>query len=854
MAKEIKKLNVAMIGHGFMGRAHSNAFRHVGCFFDPPYHLQLKVICGRTGASLRRILYGAVLLSTLTSGIDCAAQSETSKPLYLDSSQPIDLRVNDLMKRMTLKEKVGQLNLPCAYVDQLGTTVPQKIEAARKFAAGTYTNEIGPGAGFFTLANTLKQKDLSWEVNYFNELQTIAMTKTRLKIPLLQDEEGTHGAMFPGATVFPEGLSIGSTFDMPLVNRIYAAAAEEARAVGIHILSTLVLELDRDPRMGRNMEAYTEDPYMYAQIAKNIVRGAQGSNVAAADKVVALMTDFPTQSEPTGGMERGAIELSERSLRENYLAPWVAAINSGALGVMAGYPEIDDVPEHSSEKWNTDVLRHELGFRGIVESEGDGFDSIIYENVAPTQKAAGAMALQAGVDLDITYEPAYMGPLIENVQEGLVSEGLVDRAVRRVLELKFRLGLFDHPYADSTHAGRVVHSPQNQELALQAARESIVLLKNDNNLLPFRKDVKSIAVIGPNADDGWSLLGDYSPSVVTQKITSIFEAIRQKVSPNTKISYTRGCEVIGGTADFTQAVEAARKAEIAILVMGEHPDNAGKGAVPPTDGEGYDVASLDLTGVQEDLIKAVHGTGTPAVLVLVNGRPLSIRWEAAHLPAIVEAWEPGERGGEAVADVLFGDYNPSGRLAITIPRSSGQLPAYYNYKPFKDYWMRRGWTNDGGYVDMPATPLYPFGYGLSYTEFKYTNLRIDPAQVYQSGAVKVTVDIKNIGKRPGTETVQMYLHERYAPVSLPVKQLRGFEQVALNPGETKTTTLTIRPEDLMLLDRDMRWRVAPGIFDVEIASSAENIVLRDSFEVKATDVIADPLADRGSMTQPDLGR
>jgi beta-glucosidase len=803
---------------------------------------------------MRTVLCGAVVLfATLLDGAAAAdAQSEASKPLYLDPSQPIDIRVNDLMKRMTLKEKIGQLNLPCAYVDQLGKTVPEKIQAAKKFAAGTYTTEIGPGSGFFTLANRLKQKDLSWQVNYFNELQKIALTETRLKIPLLQDEEGTHGAMFPGATVFPEGLAIGSTFDMPLVNRIYAASAEEARAIGIHVLSTLVLELDRDPRMGRNMEAYTEDPYLYSQIAKNIVRGAQGSNIDAPDKVVALMTDFPTQSEPASGMERGAIELSERSLRENYLAPWVAAFNAGALGVMAGYPEIEDEPEHSSEKWNTEILRHELGFKGIVESEGDGFDSIIYEGVAPTQKAAGAMALRAGVDLDITYEPAYMGPLLENVQEGLVPEALVDRALRRVLELKFQLGLFDHPYADLAHAQQVVHSAEHQDLALQIAREGIVLLKNENNLLPLRKDLKSIAVIGPNADDGWSQLGDYSPSVVPHKITSILEGIRRKISSNAKVSYARGCDVIGGAKDFTQAVEAARKAEVAVVVVGEHPDNAGAGDVPPTDGEGYDIASFDLTGGQEDLVKAVVATGTPVVLVLVNGRPLSINWEAAHLPAIVEAWEPGERGGEAVADVLFGDYNPSGRLAITIPRSSGQLPAYYNYKPSKDYWISQGWTHDKGYVDMPATPLYPFGYGLSYTEFKYSNLRINPAQISQSGTARVSVDIQNIGKRAGTETVQMYLHERYAPVSLPVKQLRGFERVALSPGETKTVTLTIRPEDLALLDRNMRWRVAPGIFDVMIATSAESVVLKDSFEVKAADPIANPLIDRGSLMQPDL--
>lgn len=357
------------------------------------------------------------------------------------------------MSRMTLKEKVGQLNLPCVYVDQLGKTIPAKMEACRRFAAGTYTDEIGPGAGFFTLADTILHEGTEQQVQYFNQLQRIALTQTRLKIPLLQDEEGTHGGMFSGATVFPEGLAIGSTFDMPLVEAIYAAAARESRAVGIQVLSTLVLELDRDPRMGRNEEAYSEDPYLYSRIADAIVKGAQGTDIAAPDKVVALMADFPTQSEPASGLERGAIELSERVLREDYLPPWQAAITkNGALGVMAGYPEIEDVPAHGSEKWMTKVLREELGFKGIVVSEGDGFDTLIYENIVPNQSEAGAMALKAGVDLDITYEPGYMGPLIANVQQGRVPVELVDRAVRRVLEVKFRLGLFEHPYVDLRHA------------------------------------------------------------------------------------------------------------------------------------------------------------------------------------------------------------------------------------------------------------------------------------------------------------------------------------------------------------------------------------------------------------------
>lgn len=793
------------------------------------------------------------LLVSLALGAPSAhgAQAVEEKPAYLDARLPISVRVDDLMMRMTLKEKIGQLNLPCVYVDQLGKTVDEKIEAVRKFAAGTYTSEIGPGAGFFTLANTLEQKDLAWQVNYFNELQKIATTQTRLKIPLLQDEEGTHGAMFPNATVFPEGLAIGSTFDMPLVERIYAASAQEARAIGIHVLSTLVMELDRDPRMGRNMEAYTEDPYLYAQIGRNIVRGTQGTKVDAPDRTIALLTDFPTQSEPASGMERGAVEVSERSLRENYLVPWVSAFNEGALGVMAGYPEIEDVPEHASEKWNTDILRHELGFKGIVVSEGDGFDSIVYENVAPDQKQAGAMALRAGVDVDLTYEPAYMGPLVEMVESGEIPDWLVDRAVHRVLELKFKLGLFENPFVDLEHANRVMHSQEHQDLALQVAREGIVLLKNEKNLLPLRKQVKSIAVIGPDADDAWSQLGDYSPSAVPFKMTTILDGIRQKIGSQTKVLYARGCDVIGGKKDFAEAVAAARKAEVAVVVVGESPDNAGERKLGPTDGEGYDVASFDLTGNQEELVQAIQATGTPVVLVLVNGRPLSVRWEVEHIPAIVEAWEPGERGGEAVADVLFGDYNPSGRLAITIPRSSGQLPAFYNYKPSKTYWMKRGWSKDGGYVDMPGTPLYPFGHGLSFTNFQYSNLRVDPKQIPEGGTVKVAVDVENTGQRAGTAVVQMYLHEHYAPVSLPVEQLRGFERVDLQPGEKKTVNMTLRPQDLMLLDRDMLWRVSPGTFDVMIGHSSADIALTASFEVKAS---SGPNAGRGVSTQPDLGR
>jgi beta-glucosidase len=395
---------------------------------------------------------------------------------------------------------------------------------------------------------------------------------------------------------------------------------------------------------------------------------------------------------------------------------------------------------------------------------------------------------------------------------------------------------------DVERAVETVHSPAHQELALRAGHEGIVLLKNEKNTLPLRKDLKSIAVIGPDAENLMNLLGDYSPKKITQHVVSILEGIKAAAGPQAKVVWARGCGVLGSDkSGFPDAVRAAKGADVAIVVVGE---NQGRNDVdeekdPPTDGEGHDVASLDLTGVQEDLVKAVYETGTPTVVVLVNGRPLSTRWTAEHVPAMVEAWRPGERGGQAVADVLFGDYNPSGRLAITIPRHSGQLPAYYNYKPSKAYWIK---NQKRGYADMPATPLYPFGYGLSYTDYQYTNLRVAPEEIHAGGTARVSFEVKNTGGRVGTETAQLYIHETASPVSVPIKQLRGFEQVNLKPGETKTVTFTLGPEDLQLLDIDMHWRVVPGDFEIMAGRSSDDLPLNGT--LKVTSANGDGPADR----------
>jgi len=602
-------------------------------------------------------------------------------PIYKNPLFSIEQRIEDLLLQMTLEEKIGQMNMPCVYVSKLGRDIPEKLEGCRKMTEGKFIEGIGPIGGFFTLANTMLHKGTYQQAEYFNELQKIAIEHTRLGIPLLQTEEGTHGLMCSGGTIFPEGLTIGSTWNLDIVKKIYSITAREARAVGIHQIYTLVIEPNRDPRLGRNEEGFSEDPHLCSRIAETIAGAVQGDDISAKDKTVAGFCHYPGQSEPESGMERGAMEISERKLREVFLPPWIAGIKKGgALGVMATYPAIDGIPTHASEFLLTKILRNELGFEGLVLSEGGGLNTLVYMNIASNHKEAGELAIKAGLDVAISLEDGYLMPLIENINEGKVSTDLIDRAVRRILELKFRLGLFENPYADPEYAVKITHTKESQEVALETAREGIVLLKNEKNILPLRKNIKRIAVIGPNADHKMNQLGDYTAKVVLQDIVTILDGIKAKVSPKVIVEYVQGCDVIGtDNNEISKARKSAEVADVAIVVLGENEWGAPGGT--GTNGEGYDVASLDLTGLQEELLKTVYETGTPTILVLINGRPLSIRWAAENIPAIVEAWLPGEKGGHAVADIIFGDYNPSGKLPITVPRHVGQLPFYYNYMP-----------------------------------------------------------------------------------------------------------------------------------------------------------------------------
>ena len=755
-------------------------------------------------------------------------QAQASNP---DASLPIAQRIGSLLGRMTLEEKVGQMNMPCVYEAGLGETMAAKTEAVQKFAAGTYVKGLGPGGGFFTLPNTILHEGPRQQAEFLNQLQRIALEQTRLGIPLLQTEEGTHGLMCPGGTIFPEGPALGSTWNLELLSKVYTTIAKEARAIGVHQNFTLVIEPIRDPRLGRNEEAQSEDPFLCARIAETIVRAMQGNDVSAPDKVVAGLCHYPGQSQPVSGLERGAMEVSERQLREVFLPPWQAGIQRyGALGVMATYPAIDGVPTHASAKILTQILREEFGFDGLVLSEGGGVGTLVYEGLAATQKEAGALALAAGLDVGISFESGYMLDLIASVREGKVSLDLVDRAVRRILKQKFRLGLFERPYVDVPRAVEVVHQAAHQDLALEVARENIVLLRNEKNLLPLKKTLRTIAVVGPNADEVRNQLGDYVPNKIPQPVVTLLEGIKQAVSPDTKVIYVKGCNVLGTNLnEIVRARDAAASADATVVVVGENAWHApGQTA---TDGEGYDSAALELTGLQEELVRAVHSTGTPTVVVLVNGRPLATRWLVQHVPALVEAWLPGEKGGQAVAEVLFGDVNPSGHLSVSVPRHAGQLPVYYNMKRSKRYWTRQGWGR--AYVDLEPTPLYPFGFGLSYTRFEYGGLELSSQAITPSQGLEVRVNVKNTGDRAGAEVVQLYLEDVVSSVSTPVKELRGFAKVFLQPGETKPCAFKLTPDDLALYDANLRRVVEPGQFRVMVGASSEDIRLRTEFQVMA---------------------
>lgn len=761
------------------------------------------------------IIVAAGLLLPLTAA---AAGRQEGKPRppapYLDAKLPIDERVADLLGRMTLEEKVNQLTwgweAQARVVDPSGAVTQ---EEARKVLLA----EWGPDTKV-----TPRQS-----ATVRNAVQRYLREKTRLGIPAIFFGEGLHGFMEYGATSFPQAIALASTWDPALLKRVFCAVAEEARSRGVDQLFAPDLDIARDPRWGRTEETYGEDPYLASRMGLAAIQGLQGeSERIDGNHVLATAKHFAVHGQPQGGINRAPGNYSERVIRENFLVPFRAAVEQGHVGsVMASYNEIDGVPSSINSWLLQRTLRQDWGFNGYVTSDDNGLQMLVTtHHVAHDDAEAARKALAAGVDFDLSDGAVYR-TLTDQVKAGLVPQSEVDRAVTRILRAKFRLGLFDNPYVDPERAERVNNSPEHRQLALQAAREAIVLLKNQDRLLPLNlARLKTIAVIGPNAADVH--LGDYSRN--SGFGISVLEGIRDRVGAKAKVLYAKGCTLTTApegylgfwtnnvklidpktqTAAIAAAVKTAQMADVVILVVGE---NESTNREAWADNHLGDRDSLDLPGAQNRLVKAVVATGKPVVVLLLNGGPLSINFIAQHVPAVLEGWYLGEEGGKAAAEVIFGDVNPGGKLPITFPHSVGDLPDFYNHKP----------TDDLNYAFSPRKTLFAFGYGLSYTTFQFDHLRVQPARIAAGGTATVSVDVTNTGTRAGDEVPQLYIHPQVSSVTQPVMRLAGFERITLDPGQKRTVQFTIEPDMLSILNIDMRQVVEPGVYDLMVGPSSD---------------------------------
>jgi beta-xylosidase len=735
-------------------------------------------------------------------------------PKYRDPKLPIDDRVADLLSRMTLEEKVEQI---CG---------GSRNEMQVIDPTGTYTTESAR-----EVLNRWWDPDLEFTARKAailrNGVQRYLKEKTRLGIPALFMGEALHGFMEYGSTSFPQALSLASTWDPALVHQVFTAAGDEAGSAGVAQVFTPVLDIARDPRWGRTEETYGEDPFLASRVGVAAITGLQGDSfLINRHHVVATAKHFAVHGQPEGGTNTAPANFSERIIRENFLVPFQAAVQeANVASVMASYNEIDGVPSHINHWLLDKVLRQEWGFRGFITSDGNGLQMLVdTHHVASNNAEAARQALSAGVDYDLSDGSVYR-TLLWQVKQGTVSEAELNRAVTHVLETKFRLGLFDNPYVDADYAEKTTNNAEHRALALKTAEKAIVLLKNDKNLLPLDlSKLKNIAVIGPNADG--IHLGGYSRNPLHS--VSIVQGIRDRVGSKANVIYAEGCKITDAKNDWhgwfandvklvdpaTQqesikaAVDAAKRAEVAVVVVGE---NESTNREAWSENHLGDRDSLDLLGAQNDLVKAVFETGTPTVVLLINGRPLSINYIAEHVPAILEGWYLGQEGGTAAANVLFGDVNPGGKLPITFPHSVGDLPDFYNHKP----------SANRTYAFSTRKPLYPFGYGLSYTSFRFENLRVDPAQIVAEGTAKVSVDVTNSGSREGDEVPQLYIHQRVASITQPVMQLKGFQRITLKPGEKRTIEFTITPQMLSMLNIDMHKVVEPGVFDLMVGPSSD---------------------------------
>lgn len=762
------------------------------------------------------------------------------KPYLKTAALSTDERVDQLVSEMTLAEKVAQLQ---------GVWVTDLIDRDRAFVYDKTRARIPDGVGQITRLGGATLLGPSEIAALGNEIQRYLIEGTRLGIPAIVHEESCAGFMIKGATTYPQAIGLAATWQPNRIQVMADQIRQQMRAVGAHHALAPVLDVVRDPRWGRLEETFGEDTFLVSAFGLGYVNGIQGTDLKRG--VAATAKHFVGYSWSEGGLNWAPSHIPARELREVFLTPFKAVIKQGKIvSVMNAYHEHDGVPCGSSRELLTELLRDEIGFEGVVVADYFTINMFVnYHHIAANKGEAARLALEAGIDVELPAIDCYGAPLLEALERGEIDPELVNIGARRVLRQKFDMGLFENPYVDTGRIPEIYSNPEAISLSRELAGASMVLLKNDG-LLPLSPTLSKIAVIGPSADSPRLMQGDYhypghlegvadlganaeapSPQQVLQvnwdehfpPSVTVLGAVKARVSAETQVSYARGCDILDpDTSGFAEAVEAAKAADVAIVVVGDR-SGLRQGA---TSGEAIDRATLELPGVQQDLVQAIAATGTPVVLVLFNGRPPVLTAINDQIAAILEGWLPAEQGGNGVVDVLFGDVNPGGKLPVSFPRSVGQIPLYYNHKPSggRSHWH-------GSYIDELTTPLYPFGHGLSYTSFEFAALTFSNESVTPTGETVISCDVTNTGAVAGDEVVQLYLYDELASVTRPVKMLKGFQRVTLEPGETQRVSFTIDARHLAFYDRAMRYVVEPGVIQVMIGASSTDIRLGGQFTI-----------------------
>lgn len=779
---------------------------------------------------LAAVLTAAAILLSGFGGSSLRVEAQAVLP-YKNPSLPIDQRVSDLLARMTIEEKAAQMM--CLWMEKPNNNdgIPkEQLPYGGKFSPEMAKTKMQFGIGQFARQRELLTPRESAE--YANAVQTWLRANTRLGIPAVFHDEILHGNMSSGSTVFPVPIALASSWDTELIHKVFTVAAFHTRIRGTHHVLGPNMDLAREARWGRTEETFGEDPYLASRMLVTLVKAIQGGATYAKPAigdahVIATGKHFAGHGQPENGTNIGPVNLSERILRENHFVPFEDTVKEASLfSIMPAYHEIDGVPVHAN-KWMLDtVLRGEWGFKGTVVSDYYAMSELERRHrVAPDKADAARQALEAGLDIELP-DPDVNKNLVDLVKTGKVPVSLVDQAVSRLLYQKFQLGLFENPFVDPEKAAQKIDTAEDRALAAEAARRSIVLLKNEKNTLPLdATKLKSIAVIGPNAAKAH--LGGYTDPRPPRTV-SILEGVKNKVGSSVKVNYAEGVKIskeggnwfgdtitLNSFADdqklIDEAVETAKASEAVVLVIGGNEDTNKEGWAENHLG---DRDSLELVGRQNDLVKAVLATGKPTIVFLINSGPLSINYVAENVPAILEGFYLGQETGTAAADVIFGSYNPGGKLPVSFPRSVGQLPIYYNHKP----------TARRGYLLSTTSPLFPFGHGLSYTTFKYSNLKVSNPSIRADQSTTVTVDVTNTGKIRGDEVAQMYLRDEVSSVTRPVKELKDFARVTIEPGATKTITFQITPKKLALINREMKRVVEPGKFQIMVGGNSVDLI------------------------------